>query len=189
MHARFADPEPASPDSEERIETETLEYRIEVFKQNPKNMAALHEMLDEVVLRAETEANKRAFDGQKLQQGKEKRPSEYPYCFLWECKLAGIHLGHALGCIEDLFTRILVRFLCENKDNRPSDVALKWASIRLVLTHIPACIYGRLASLQHFRWQNDWQLSIRLGGAELTLLRHRACHLGNASGIALQEDT
>ncbi|SPP76609.1 uncharacterized protein LOC117580336 isoform X2 [Drosophila guanche] len=75
MHARFADPEPASPDSEERIETETLEYRIEVFKQNPKNMAALHEMLDEVVLRAETEANKRAFDGQKLQQGKEKRPS------------------------------------------------------------------------------------------------------------------
>ncbi|XP_022231178.2 uncharacterized protein LOC111080084 isoform X2 [Drosophila obscura] len=76
MHARFADPEPASPDSDDRIETETLEYRIEVFKQNPKNMAALHEMLDEVVLRAETEANKRAFDGQKSQQGKqEKRPN------------------------------------------------------------------------------------------------------------------
>ncbi|XP_015044037.1 uncharacterized protein LOC6602355 isoform X1 [Drosophila persimilis] len=75
MHARFADSDPASPDSGDRIETETLEYRIEVFKQNPKNMAALHEMLDEVVLRAETEANKRAFDGQKSQQGKEKRPS------------------------------------------------------------------------------------------------------------------
>uniref|UniRef100_A0A6P4FAT5 Uncharacterized protein LOC108049523 isoform X2 n=1 Tax=Drosophila rhopaloa TaxID=1041015 RepID=A0A6P4FAT5_DRORH len=75
MHARFADPEPASPDSEDRIETESLEARIEAFKQSPQNMAALREVLDDVVLRAETEANRRAVDSQKSQQGKEKRPN------------------------------------------------------------------------------------------------------------------
>ncbi|XP_017126740.1 uncharacterized protein LOC108145693 isoform X1 [Drosophila elegans] len=75
MHARFADPEPASPDSENRIEAESLEARIEAFKQSPQNMAALREALDDVVLRAETEANRRAVESQKSQQGKEKRPS------------------------------------------------------------------------------------------------------------------
>ncbi|XP_017042445.1 uncharacterized protein LOC108088932 isoform X2 [Drosophila ficusphila] len=75
MHARFADPEPASPDSEDRIETESLEARIEAFKQSPQNMAALREVLDDVVLRAEAEANRRAVESQKSQQGKEKRPN------------------------------------------------------------------------------------------------------------------
>lgn len=66
MHARFAEPEPASPDS---IETETLEARIEHFKENPKNMTVLHEFIDEVVQHAETEANKRALaETQKSQQ-------------------------------------------------------------------------------------------------------------------------
>ncbi|XP_065720273.2 uncharacterized protein [Drosophila suzukii] len=73
MHARFADPEPASPDSEDGIATESLEARIEAFKQSPQNMAALREVLDDVVLRAETEANRRAVENQKSQQGKEKR--------------------------------------------------------------------------------------------------------------------
>jgi len=62
MHARFADPEPASPDSVDGIETESLEARIEAFKQNPQNMAALREALDDVLLRAETEANRRAVE-------------------------------------------------------------------------------------------------------------------------------
>ncbi|KAH8324941.1 hypothetical protein KR074_011689 [Drosophila pseudoananassae] len=75
MHARFADPEPASPDSADRIETESLETRIEAFKQNPQNMAALREVLDDVVQRAESEANRRAVESQKSQQGKEKRQS------------------------------------------------------------------------------------------------------------------
>ncbi|XP_039488333.1 uncharacterized protein LOC120449762 isoform X2 [Drosophila santomea] len=75
MHARFADPEPASPDSVDGIETESLEARIEAFKQNPHNMAALREALDDVLLRAETEANRRAVESQKSQQGKEKRPN------------------------------------------------------------------------------------------------------------------
>ncbi|XP_017842214.1 uncharacterized protein LOC108599725 isoform X2 [Drosophila busckii] len=75
MHARFADPEPASPDSVDKIESDNLEIRIEQFKQNPNNMAALHEFIDDVVQRAETEANKRAFESQKSQQGKEKRPN------------------------------------------------------------------------------------------------------------------
>ncbi|XP_034110965.1 uncharacterized protein LOC133844671 isoform X1 [Drosophila sulfurigaster albostrigata] len=75
MHARFADPEPASPDSVDKIETETLESRIEDFKQNPNNMTVLHEFIDEVVQHAETEANKRALEAQKSQQGKEKRQS------------------------------------------------------------------------------------------------------------------
>ncbi|XP_043647181.1 uncharacterized protein LOC122616016 isoform X1 [Drosophila teissieri] len=75
MHARFADPEPASPDSVDGIETESLEARIEAFKQNTHNMAALREALDDVLLRAETEANRRAVESQKSQQGKEKRPS------------------------------------------------------------------------------------------------------------------
>ncbi|KAH8373398.1 hypothetical protein KR009_005483 [Drosophila setifemur] len=75
MHARFADPEPASPESADRIETESLETRIETFKQSPQNMAALREVLDDVVLRAETEANRRAIDDQKSQQAKEKRQS------------------------------------------------------------------------------------------------------------------
>ncbi|XP_037719753.1 uncharacterized protein LOC119553435 isoform X2 [Drosophila subpulchrella] len=73
MHARFADPEPASSDSEDGIATESLEARIEAFKQSPQNMAALREVLDDVVLRAETEANRRAVENQKSQQGKEKR--------------------------------------------------------------------------------------------------------------------
>ncbi|XP_030573091.1 uncharacterized protein LOC115771503 isoform X2 [Drosophila novamexicana] len=73
MHARFAEPEPASPDSVNKIETESLEARIEQFKQNPNNMAILHEFIDEVAQRAETEANKRALEAHKLQQGKEKR--------------------------------------------------------------------------------------------------------------------
>ncbi|XP_034480907.1 uncharacterized protein LOC117786669 isoform X2 [Drosophila innubila] len=73
MHARFADPEPASPDSVDKIETETLESRIEHFKQNPNHMTVLHEFIDEVVQHAEAEANKRALDAQKSQQGKEKR--------------------------------------------------------------------------------------------------------------------
>ncbi|XP_023179192.2 uncharacterized protein LOC111605086 isoform X2 [Drosophila hydei] len=73
MHARFADPEPASPDSVDNIEEETLEARIEHFKQNPNNMAMLHEFIDEVAQRAETEANRRALESHKLQQGKEKR--------------------------------------------------------------------------------------------------------------------
>ncbi|XP_020816105.1 uncharacterized protein LOC110190124 isoform X2 [Drosophila serrata] len=73
MHARFADPEPASPDSPNGIETESLEARIEAFKQNPQNMDALREVLDDVVQRAETEANRRAVENQKSQQGKEKR--------------------------------------------------------------------------------------------------------------------
>lgn len=70
MHARFADPEPASPDSVDKIEieTETLESRIEHFKQNPNNMTILHEFIDEVVQHAETEANKRTVDAQKSQQ-------------------------------------------------------------------------------------------------------------------------
>jgi len=68
MHARFADPEPASPDSVDGIETESLEARIEAFKQNPQNMAALREALDDVLLRAETEANRRAVESQKSQQ-------------------------------------------------------------------------------------------------------------------------
>ncbi|XP_016998114.1 uncharacterized protein [Drosophila takahashii] len=75
MHARFADPEPASPDSEDGIAAESLEARIEAFKQSPQNMAALQEVLDDVVLRAEAEANRRAVENQKSQQGKEKRPS------------------------------------------------------------------------------------------------------------------
>ncbi|XP_017107616.1 uncharacterized protein [Drosophila bipectinata] len=75
MHARFADPEPASPDSPDRIDTESLETRIEAFKQNPQNMAALREVLDDVVQRAESEANRRAVESQKSQQGKEKRQS------------------------------------------------------------------------------------------------------------------
>ncbi|KAH8286585.1 hypothetical protein KR054_012055 [Drosophila jambulina] len=75
MHARFADPEPASPDSPDGIETESLEARIEAFKQNPQNMDALREVLDDVVQRAETEANRRAVESQKSQQGKEKRQS------------------------------------------------------------------------------------------------------------------
>nr|XP_041631415.1 uncharacterized protein LOC108083243 isoform X2 [Drosophila kikkawai] len=73
MHARFADPEPASPDSPDGIETESLEARIEAFKQNPQNMDALREVLDDVVQRAETEANRRVVESQKSQQGKEKR--------------------------------------------------------------------------------------------------------------------
>ncbi|KPU78817.1 uncharacterized protein Dana_GF23709, isoform B [Drosophila ananassae] len=73
MHARFADPEPASPDSPDRIETESLETRIEAFKQNPQNMAALRAALDDVVQQAESEANRRAIESQKSQQGKEKR--------------------------------------------------------------------------------------------------------------------
>ncbi|KAM8708118.1 hypothetical protein ACLKA7_015137 [Drosophila subpalustris] len=77
MHARFADPEPASPDSVDKIETETLESRIEHFKQNPNNMTVLHEFIDEVVQHAETEANKRALEAQKSQQGKEKRQSKW----------------------------------------------------------------------------------------------------------------
>jgi len=68
MHARFADPEPASPDSEDGVATESLEARIEAFKQSPQNMAALREVLDDVVLRAETEANRRAVENQKSQQ-------------------------------------------------------------------------------------------------------------------------
>ncbi|KAH8258811.1 hypothetical protein KR038_009993 [Drosophila bunnanda] len=68
MHARFADPEPASPDSPDGIETESLEARIEAFKQNPQNMDALREVLDDVVQRAETEANRRAVEAQKSQQ-------------------------------------------------------------------------------------------------------------------------
>lgn len=68
MHARFADPEPASPDSPERIEAESLEARMEAFKQNPQNMDALREVLDDVVQRAETEANRRAVESQKSQQ-------------------------------------------------------------------------------------------------------------------------
>lgn len=68
MHARFADSEPASPDSVDGIETESLEARIEAFKQNPQNMAALREALDDVLLRAETEANRRAVESQKSQQ-------------------------------------------------------------------------------------------------------------------------
>ncbi|KAH8295705.1 hypothetical protein KR018_005302 [Drosophila ironensis] len=69
MHARFADPEPASPDSPDRIEAESLEARIEAFKQNPQNMAALRGVLEDVVQRAETEANRRAdAEGQKSQQ-------------------------------------------------------------------------------------------------------------------------
>ncbi|KAH8410782.1 hypothetical protein KR222_007584 [Zaprionus bogoriensis] len=77
MHARFAEPEPASPDSVDKIVGESLETRIEQFKQNPSNMSALHEFIDEVVQHAETEANKRALaEAQKSQQqGKEKRPS------------------------------------------------------------------------------------------------------------------
>ncbi|XP_017956510.1 uncharacterized protein LOC108651387 isoform X1 [Drosophila navojoa] len=75
MHARFADPEPASPDSVDNIEEQSLEARIEHFKQNPNNMAMLHEFIDEVAQRAEAEANRRALESQKLQQGKEKRPS------------------------------------------------------------------------------------------------------------------
>ncbi|KRF84633.1 uncharacterized protein [Drosophila virilis] len=75
MHARFAEPEPASPDSVNKIETESLEARIEQFKQNPNNMAILNEFIDEVAQRAETEANKRALEAHKLQQGKEKRQS------------------------------------------------------------------------------------------------------------------
>ncbi|KAH8371335.1 hypothetical protein KR093_006985 [Drosophila rubida] len=75
MHARFADPEPVSPDSVDEIQTETLEARIEEFKQNPSNMTVLHEFIDEVVQHAETEANKRALEAQKSQQGKEKRQS------------------------------------------------------------------------------------------------------------------
>ncbi|XP_016998115.1 uncharacterized protein [Drosophila takahashii] len=75
MHARFADPEPASPDSEDGIAAESLEARIEAFKQSPQNMAALQEVLDDVVLRAEAEANRRAVENQKSQQGKEKRPN------------------------------------------------------------------------------------------------------------------
>lgn len=68
MHARFADPEPASPDSPDRIETESLETRIEAFKQNPQNMAALRAALDDVVQQAESEANRRAIESQKSQQ-------------------------------------------------------------------------------------------------------------------------
>ncbi|TDG45258.1 hypothetical protein AWZ03_008320 [Drosophila navojoa] len=75
MHARFADPEPASPDSVDNIEEQSLEARIEHFKQNPNNMAMLHEFIDEVAQRAEAEANRRALESQKLQQGKEKRPN------------------------------------------------------------------------------------------------------------------
>ncbi|XP_033160731.1 uncharacterized protein LOC117141413 isoform X2 [Drosophila mauritiana] len=75
MHARFADPEPASPDSVDGIETESLEARIEAFKLNPQNMAALREALDDVLLRAESEANRRAVESHKSQQGKEKRPN------------------------------------------------------------------------------------------------------------------
>ncbi|XP_032596938.1 uncharacterized protein LOC6558129 isoform X3 [Drosophila grimshawi] len=75
MHARFAEPEPASPDSVDEIESESLEARIEHFKQNPNNMAVLHGFIDEVAQRAETEANKRALEAHKLQQGKEKRPN------------------------------------------------------------------------------------------------------------------
>jgi len=68
MHARFADPEPVSPDSEGKIDTDTLESRIEHFKQNPNNIAVLHEFIDEVVQHAETEVNKRTLEGQKSQQ-------------------------------------------------------------------------------------------------------------------------
>ncbi|XP_030383045.1 uncharacterized protein LOC115630566 [Scaptodrosophila lebanonensis] len=79
MHARFAEPEPESPspDNMDKIEAEPLETRIEQFKQNSSNMAALNEFIDEVVQQAETEASKQQnkLEASKSQQGKEKRQS------------------------------------------------------------------------------------------------------------------